>query len=444
MKNEIKEILILDQSKQVECSQLFTPLGMELMIKDIRAQAKNFIADITTKKGQAEIKSFAYKVSLSKGVIIGIADELKADHQAIVKSINNQLNVAKADLDELRDEIRKPVDEMEEKAAAIVRKCEDRLAEIEFLDDPRGALSPANYGTSQYWEDSLVELDHLQDFEWGIFAHKAATICKETREILESRFEAAKKSEADAIELAQLKAEKAARDKKDHEEKIAREAAETARKESEAKALEERNRVAEEQKKKDEEAQRKIDQDESLARKTKQDLLVYKRKNEMFTLGMTLEIFDSLNVDFREKITAALNDSDEKNNQWDDLLKESVIEIKKVLDSRNKKIEDDKNKAFLDARQKEIEAQQRAAIARNDAVIAERKRVLIQKAADDKAEKERQENQQHRANIKRQSMEDLICQVMNDKGVTLLSEDQARAVVVAISRGLIEHVSINY
>lgn len=234
-----REIELLEKNRKINIQKLFTPEGMDLIIAEIENEAADFTADITTKKGQAEIKSMAAKVARCKAPIKNLAMELKEDSKKFIDGVNSQYNRYESAIDALRDKIRKPVDEIEEKEAEELKARQDRLAEIESYK-MRASL-PAR--TSKFLELSIRELKELAKFEWNDFAFKAENLVNEVTEILNQELVLMKKQETDAAELAELKKEKAERDKKDHEEKIAREAAEKVKRE-----IEEQTKLAEQAK----------------------------------------------------------------------------------------------------------------------------------------------------------------------------------------------------
>ena len=82
--------------------------------------------------------------------------------------------------------------------------------------------------------------------------------------------------------------------------------------------------------------------------------------------------------------------------------------------------------------------------AADKAVAVEREKVEAQKAAEAKAAAEREADKKYRTKINNEALRDLVLHVMNDKGVGILTEDQAKAIVSCIARGEIDHVSIKY
>lgn len=227
-----REVELLEKNRQINLQKLFTPEGMDAIIGTIKKEVADFEADVSTKEGRAKIVSMARKIACCKSPIKELATELKEDSRKFIDGVNAQLKRYETEMDTLRDEIRKPVDEIEEKEAADLAEKQNRIARIDCLRNPR-----ANFGvsTSIDCQAALDEVRDLVNFDWGDFSFKVETLAKGVIEILKEKLAAAKKYEADQAELAQLKKEAAERAQKDHEEKIAREAAEKAKREAEEK-----------------------------------------------------------------------------------------------------------------------------------------------------------------------------------------------------------------
>ena len=225
--SEERQIEIFDKQRKINLQKLFTPEGMDLMIAEIRKDALSFKGDMTTKKGRAEIKSMAYRVACSKAPLEGLAKELKEDHQAIIAGINKEVNKFKQSFDELRDEIRKPIDEIEEREAAELKARQDRFNEIERLSTTRAFNSVDDV------KGLLKDLEQAFNFDnWGNFEFKAKTAYEEAKKYLESEVEKGIKYEAEQKELAELRKLKEERDRKDREEAIRKEEAARVKKEA--------------------------------------------------------------------------------------------------------------------------------------------------------------------------------------------------------------------
>lgn len=237
MKNEIeiinqRDVELLEKTRKINLQKLFTEEGMNEIILAIKAEVKDFTADIATKEGRAEIVSMAFKIAKCKAPIKNLASELKEESKKLIEGVNSQWNRYEKEMDALRDEIRKPVDEIEEKEAAKLKAKQDQL---KFLEHLKNYIPDSGFvKMSESYANAIKRADDLMNFDWQDFQFKADAIFNEVKNLLQSRLDSALKNEAQQAELLQLKKEKEEREKKDREEQIAREAVEKARIEAEA------------------------------------------------------------------------------------------------------------------------------------------------------------------------------------------------------------------
>jgi hypothetical protein len=222
-----RDVELLEKNRKINLQKLFTPEGMDLIISEIQKEVADFTADIATKEGRAKIISMAHKVAKCKSPIKNLASELKEESKKLIDGVNSQLNRYEKAMDDLRDAVRKPVDEIEEKEAKILKEKQDRLSEIERLSTTR------SFNSVQDLKGLLQDLEQAFNYDWNDFQFKAKSLHDIAKNYLELEIEKFIKYEAEQAELAQLKKEKAERDKKDAEERIAKEAEERAKKEAE-------------------------------------------------------------------------------------------------------------------------------------------------------------------------------------------------------------------
>lgn len=84
-------------------------------IDKFREDALSIVPDLTTKKGRDAVASIAYKISKKKTSIVSqMIDPSIEDAKAIVTSVGKGKSHFKTKMDELRDEVRKPLNEWEE------------------------------------------------------------------------------------------------------------------------------------------------------------------------------------------------------------------------------------------------------------------------------------------------------------------------------------------
>jgi len=240
-----REIELLEKNRKVNLQKLFTPEGMDLIIAEIQKEVADFSADISTKKGRAEIISMAAKVAKCKAPIKNLAAELKEESRRLIDGVNSQWNRYEAAMDTLRDQIRKPVDEIIENVKKIL------------------------------------------DFDnWGEFQFAAENAAKEVLENLENLHRQKEEQIKKDQELEQLRAEAAERARKDHEAAIAAEAARKAKFTAEmeaAKKAKELREAAEREKLEAEQARLKIEEEKKAAEEFAEKEY---RKAKFFSIGL--------------------------------------------------------------------------------------------------------------------------------------------------------------
>jgi len=96
---------------------LFTEKGLDDLLAQIEAETKTLEPDVSSDKGRKEIKSMAYKVILSKGVIDRAGADLVAEWKEKSKAVDASRRKARTFLDDLSATVRKPLTEFEEAEA---------------------------------------------------------------------------------------------------------------------------------------------------------------------------------------------------------------------------------------------------------------------------------------------------------------------------------------
>jgi hypothetical protein len=230
-----REVELLEKNHKINLQKLFTQEGIDSIIAEIKNEVADFSGDITTKKGQAEIKSMAAKIAKCKSPIKNLAMELKDESRKLIDSVNAQWNRYEEAMDNLRDEIRRPVDEIEEKEAAELKAKQDQLG---FLEHLKNYIPDSGFvKMSESYANALKRADELMNFDWQDFQFKADATFDQVKSLLQSRLDAALKNEAEQAELARIEAEKKA---KEDAEKAAEIAIENERKRVEEEERKER------------------------------------------------------------------------------------------------------------------------------------------------------------------------------------------------------------
>ena len=200
----------------------------------IKKAVADFTPDVSTAKGRAEIASIAHKVARSKTYLDGIGKDLVDQYKEIPKKIDANRKRIRDELDAIKDEVRKPLTEWEEAEKKRVEAIKNTIQTIR--DEGTKANGSAHaLGRSIEFVESYVIDDAYQEFQTEAQGAKDSVLAK-----LYAMHAAAVKSEAEAAELARLRAEAANREQEDRDRKIAEAAAEKAKRDAEEKAAREK------------------------------------------------------------------------------------------------------------------------------------------------------------------------------------------------------------
>lgn len=214
--------------KNVDVPALFEEGKVDEMIAAIRGQCSDVldvVPDVSTDKARKAIKSAAYKVTRSKTLLDDAGKAHVADLKKKTKAIDINRKTLRDGLDELRDEIRKPVDDYEKAEADRLEKIEKAISDL---------ISAGQFtGTSDQVATELERVKAVEITE-DVFAERKgdAAIQKDIAITnLERALEKAKRDEDDAAELERLRREEEERNRQEQDEQrqnAAREQAEAA------------------------------------------------------------------------------------------------------------------------------------------------------------------------------------------------------------------------
>jgi len=166
-------------TRQDVANMFAAPRGMQQALDIVRNELDQFskVADVTTKKGQAEIKSMAAKVARSKTLIDDCGKQIVADLKAMPKKIDAERKRIRDTLDAWRDEVRAPVTKMEEDEKARIKKHQDYIAHLKIIGSRSG-------------EDAVAALEEIKQV-------------KLSRELMEEFYDEATAALDDVIDTLQ-------------------------------------------------------------------------------------------------------------------------------------------------------------------------------------------------------------------------------------------------
>lgn len=176
--------------------------------------------DVSTKKGRDEIASLAYKVARTKTTLDKQGKDLTEEWRSNTTKVNATRNKIKERLEQLQATVRQPLDAWEAAEEARVEGHQSKLdLLLSFITTPLGLPSGDLKGLLNVVEETIV------DASWEEFEDRAALAKQDSTTALTRLIETAEKQEADAAELAVLRAAQAERDRLEAERLAAEEAA---------------------------------------------------------------------------------------------------------------------------------------------------------------------------------------------------------------------------
>jgi colicin import membrane protein len=226
--------------------EIFTKGGMKAILDGVEAKVRAMKLDVSTATGRAEIRSVAHQIARTKTALDGEGKKLTEGWRKATALVNAERNACQERLDALKEEIRKPLTEFEQRETKRVAGHEQALKEL---------AAPAATSVGQHTSLQLtILLDENgtmhSDRNWEEFEGRATTTRAEVRKVLTQQLEARTRWEAEQAELARLRKEQEERAQRERDERIAAEAAEKARVAAERAAAEaaaaERHRVEQE------------------------------------------------------------------------------------------------------------------------------------------------------------------------------------------------------
>ena len=194
--------------------------GLDPYYQQIRQQVLSEVPDLTTKKGIARIKSLALMVASSKVAVEKPGREYLRQLKEMPKVIEEELRDWKQKMDKLRDEVRQPVTELEEKEAARIAALDERLTRIHQMLKSAVEMTTV-YQSSVAINGFIADLESIViDDSWQEYKNRAAMVKEAAKVELDKALQNALTFEAQQAEISMLKAKQEEKDRLQREEQI--------------------------------------------------------------------------------------------------------------------------------------------------------------------------------------------------------------------------------
>lgn len=398
------------------------------MYTRIEAGIADLPTDMTVKANREKVASYAYSISRTKTGLDEAAAGVSSEAKQIVDAVNGERRQLKNTLDILRDKARAPLDAWEAKEAErkhLVQSAVDFLEGVHVYQDIEEANSTI---IQQDW--AALEKKEFTAEKYGEDAGMLSELKTIALDRLDRLYKSHLKAEQEAAELEQLRREKAERD-----------AAEAAR-------------IAEEERKAAEEARvaREAEERAEAARLAEERVNAVKATNYRQTMDSFTRVIERAASATSWQIVTFIETADEleitderypanKIGELSNARSTTVAKLKEMSIQRaNEESEAEKRRAIeAEEQRKEADAraEEQARLREEQAKQAERDRIAREQAAQDQADRERAADIAHRKRLNSEA----VAALMKTAGIT---EKEAQAVVIAIYKEQVPHVSIRY
>lgn len=231
--------------KKENALQVFTDEAARKPILDaVKAKIDAFVPDVSTTKGRAAIKSFAFLIAKAKNDVDKMGAEISKVQKELPKKIDNGRTAVWNFLENLQKEVRQPLDEWEAEQARIKAEEEARI-EAERLaaqkeTDHEAALVEHELFTLRKAEEKRLEVEAQAKRDEEIRKQAIAEAQKAAEQKLENERLASAKREAES----KLREEQAEKEKVEAQERQKAQAEQAEKDKIEAAAKAERDRIA--------------------------------------------------------------------------------------------------------------------------------------------------------------------------------------------------------
>lgn len=226
--------------------EVFKPGGIDALLASIADKARAVKPDVSTPTGRKEIASLAYTVAKSKTLLDDMGKNLVAEWKARSSQVDAERRKARDFLDALKEEVRAPLTEYEQREETRVAAHERAIGEVQEV-----ATFVTSEPSAEEIDDRLARLGDLMQRDWQEYGRRATEASECVRVVLHRLRAGAEKRAEERAELARLRAQAEERERQEvarlqaeRESRIAAEAAEKAKRAAEEAAERQRREDA--------------------------------------------------------------------------------------------------------------------------------------------------------------------------------------------------------
>ncbi|KTC25468.1 hypothetical protein AO392_14685 [Pseudomonas putida] len=226
-----QQLITVDDISEENAPAIYVLGGLKPFLEHTRSQVCGEVPDLTTRKGRERIASLAAEVSRSKKAVENPGRDYLRRLKEMPKVVETELREFVTEMDKLRDEVRKPLNDWQAAEDARVDRHNSAIAHLKLNAQDLDGI------TAEDLADRIAKVEAVSLGEqWQEFEAEAARAKDDSLKVLRTALAARQQYEAEQAELARLRREAEERAEQDRI-RAAQEAAVEA----------ERQRVAQEQ-----------------------------------------------------------------------------------------------------------------------------------------------------------------------------------------------------
>ncbi|WP_054915247.1 hypothetical protein [Pseudomonas sp. NBRC 111117] len=226
-----QQLITVDDISEENAPAIYVLGGLKPFLEHTRSQVCGEVPDLTTRKGRERIASLAAEVSRSKKAVENPGRDYLRRLKEMPKVVEAELREFVTEMDKLRDEVRRPLNDWQAAEDARVDRHNSAIAHLKLNAQDLDGI------TAEDLADRIAKVEAVALGEqWQEFEAEAARAKDDSLKVLRTALAARQQYEAGQAELARLRREADERAEQDRI-RIAQEAA----------VEQERQRVAQEQ-----------------------------------------------------------------------------------------------------------------------------------------------------------------------------------------------------
>lgn len=197
-----KKLIAIEEISEENAPIIYVAGGLQRFVDLVKGQVLTEVPDLTTRKGRERIASLAATVSKSKTAVEKPGRDYLRRLKEMPKVVEAELREFVTTMDNLRDQVRQPLNEWQAAEDARVDRHNDAIAHMKGLASELGALDAEQLNTRIAELSAFVLGDAWEEFE-----AEAARAKESSMSALQAALAARQKYDAEQAELARLRRE---------------------------------------------------------------------------------------------------------------------------------------------------------------------------------------------------------------------------------------------